>query len=79
LNLGVLFRKELTEHIKTHKMLIVVAILLLFGMATPLMLKFLPEFLKLSGEELPMALPAFGAADAVQSYIGNLGQNAARL
>jgi ABC-2 type transport system permease protein len=74
LNFGVLFRKEFTEQIKTHKMLVVVAILLLFGFGTPLLLKFLPEFLKLSGEQIPIELPAFTAFDAIQSYISTLGQ-----
>jgi ABC-2 type transport system permease protein len=73
-NFGVMFRKEFIEHIKTHKMLVVVAILLLFGLGTPLLLKFLPELLKLSGEQVPMELPVFTAFDAVQSYISTLGQ-----
>jgi ABC-2 type transport system permease protein len=74
MNFGVLFRKEFSEQIKTHRMLVVVAILLLFGLGTPLMLKFLPQILAMSGEQIPMDLPAFKAFDAVQSYIGTLGQ-----
>jgi ABC-2 type transport system permease protein len=74
MNFGVLFRKEFTEQLKTHKMLVVVAILLLFGLGTPLLLKFLPEFLKLSGEQLPVNLPAFTAPDAVRSYISTLSE-----
>ena len=74
MNFGVIFRKEISEHIKTYKLLIVAAVLLLFGLATPLIIKFLPEILKMSGEQIPMQLPTLGATDAIQSYIGNLSQ-----
>src|SRR3989304_3459320 len=70
----VLFRKEIREYLKTYKLLIVGAVFLLFGLSTPLIFKFLPEILRLSGEELPIALPAFTAADALKSYVSNLGQ-----
>jgi ABC-2 type transport system permease protein len=73
-NFAVLFKKEITEHFKTYKLLIVVAVLLLFGLSAPLLIKFLPEILRLSGEQITIQLPEFGARDAVQSYIGNLSQ-----
>jgi len=70
----VLLRKEIKENIRTYKFLIMVAILLVFGIGTPLMIKFLPEILKLSGEQIPLTLPVLGATDALQSYISNLSQ-----
>jgi ABC-2 type transport system permease protein len=73
-NFFILFRKELIEQIKSFKLLIVGAVLLIFGLSTPLLIKFLPEILKMSGEQIPMQLPNFMAKDAIQSYIGNLSQ-----
>ena len=70
----VLLSKEIKENFITYKFLIVVAVLLVFGIGTPLMIKFLPEILILSGEEIPITLPALGAKDAIQSYISNLSQ-----
>ncbi len=74
LNFAVLLRKEIKEHLRTYRFLIVVALLLLFGLGTPLMLKFLPEIVKASGEQIPVPLPEFGAMDAIQSYLSTLGQ-----
>jgi ABC-2 type transport system permease protein len=74
LNFPVLFKKEIKEHIRTYKLLIVVAALLVFGLGTPLLLKFLPEILTASGEQIPVPLPQFGAIDAIQSYLSTLSQ-----
>jgi len=71
LNFSVLFKKEIIEHIKTYKLLIVVAVLLIFGLGTPLILYFLPE---ISGDQVPIPLPEFGAIDAIQSYLSTLNQ-----
>lgn len=70
----ILLRKEIKEQVKTYRLLIVVAVFLLFGLSTPLMLKYLPDILKLSGEQIPIQIPAFAAADSLKSYLGNLGQ-----
>ncbi len=51
-----------------------VAVFLFFGLSTPLLIKFLPDILKMSGEQIPVALPAFGAADALKSYVNNFSQ-----
>ncbi len=74
MNFGVLFQKEIAEHVKTYKLLIVAAVFLLFGLSTPMLFKFLPEIVKLSGEQIPIQMPTFTAADAVKSYINSLGQ-----
>lgn len=74
MNFSVLFRKEVKESLKTYRLLIVVALLVVFGLTTPLILKFLPKILEMSGEAIPFQLPVFTAADAIKSYLGNLGQ-----
>jgi ABC-2 type transport system permease protein len=74
MSFATLFRKELREYFKTYKFLIVVAVFLFFGFSTPVLIKLLPEILKMSGEQLPVALPAMGAADALRSYTNNFSQ-----
>jgi ABC-2 type transport system permease protein len=70
-NFTVLLRKEIIESFKTFKLLIVVAVLLLLGLGTPLLLKFLPE---ISGDQVPISIPEFGAFDAIQSWLSTLSQ-----
>jgi ABC-2 type transport system permease protein len=72
----VLFRKELKEHLRTFRLLAVVGVLGVFGLATPLLLAYLPEILALSGDTggLPIEFPDFTAADAVKSYLDTVGQ-----
>lgn len=74
MNFAVLFKKELVEYYKTYKLLIVIAVLLLFGLSAPLLIKFLPEIIRMSGEQIPIQLPAFEAGDAIRSYVSNLSQ-----
>lgn len=70
----VLLKKELTEHLRTHKLLIVSVLLLVFGMASPLVLAYLPKILEMVGENLVVQVPDFIPADAVKSYLDSLGQ-----
>ncbi len=70
----VLLKKELTEHLRTHKLLIVSVLLLVFGMASPLVLAYLPKILEMAGENLVVQVPDFIPADAVKSYLDSLGQ-----
>jgi ABC-2 type transport system permease protein len=73
------FRKELLEQWRTHRLLIVVAILLLFGMASPVMAKYLPEMLKMAipaeqAESLLGIIPKATAGDAADQYVKNTVQ-----
>lgn len=71
----VLLRKELKGHLRTYRLLVVVAVFLVFGMGTPLMLHFLPQILSMSGEQVGViALPKFTSADVVKSYANSFGQ-----
>lgn len=67
----VVFRKELLQQIKTHRFLIVVAVFLIFGLGTPLLLHYLPALVP-SGEGFD--LPEFTATDSVKEYVGTFGQ-----
>lgn len=71
---GVLLRKELKEQLRTYRLLIVVAVFALLGMATPLMIKYLPELIKLSGEEIRVEFPTPTAVMALREYADTLIQ-----
>lgn len=68
----VLFRKEFKGQLKTYRLLIVVAVFLVFGLVTPLLLKYLHALVPAEGATI--VIPEFTAGDAVQSYISSLGQ-----
>lgn len=69
-----LLKKELKEQYHTHRFLIVGAIFTLFGVGTPLLLKFLPEILKLSGENLQITYTPPTAVQSFTEFAGTFGQ-----
>ena len=70
---GVLFRKELREQWRTYKLPIIAVVALVFGMASPLLAKYLPEILKRATGPIQFIAPEPTAADAVDQVIKNLG------
>lgn len=72
--LSALLRKELKEQLRTYRLLIVGGIFLFFGISTPLMLKYLPEIMEFAGEEIMVTFPPPSAAQALNEYIGTIGQ-----
>jgi ABC-2 type transport system permease protein len=77
MNIWNVFRKEVLEQWRTHKLLIVSAVLVLFGLTSPMLAKFLPEFLS-AVPGVPAGLsdiiPAATVNDAVIQYIKNMSQ-----
>ena len=69
-----LLKKELKEQLRTYKLLIVGGIFIVFGITTPLMLKFLPEILKIAGEQMVLDIPPPTAAQSLAEYAGTIGQ-----
>jgi ABC-2 type transport system permease protein len=70
-----LLRKELLEQLRTYKLVIVGGIFLLFGITTPLMLKYLPQILDLVGSGgLEIAIPPPTAIQSLAEYAGTIGQ-----
>ena len=69
-------RKELLEQWRSYRLLIVGAVLVVFGMTSPLLAKLTPELIKLvpEGESLAALIPAPTAADAVAQYAKNMNQ-----
>jgi ABC-2 type transport system permease protein len=75
--LWVVFRKEMAEQWRSYRLLIVTAVLLLFGLASPLLAKYGPEILRLAlpeGEEILKLMPAPTVVDAVSQYLKNITQ-----
>jgi ABC-2 type transport system permease protein len=70
-----LLKKEIMEQLRTYKLLIVGCIFLLFGITTPLMLKYLPQILKLAGTSgLDITIPPPTAIQSLAEYTGTIGQ-----
>jgi ABC-2 type transport system permease protein len=72
--LGPLLKKEVKEQLRTHKLVIVGGIFLLFGITTPLMLKYLPQILKLAGEQIAIDIPPPTAVQSLAEYASTIGQ-----
>lgn len=72
--LGALLKKELKEQLKTYRFLIIAVVFLIFGLSTPLMLKYLPEILKLAGEDIIIEIPPATAVQALAEYADTIVQ-----
>lgn len=75
---AVLLRKELREAWRTNRLLIVGAVLLFFGIASPLTAKYLPQiFASLGGTSgVQVTFPTPTTEDAVDQFLKNLGNGA---
>ena len=74
--LGALLKKEINEQLRTYRLVVVAGVFLLFGITTPLMLKYLPEIIKLAGagDQLPVEIPPPTAVQSLVEYSGTVGQ-----
>ena len=74
--LWVALRKELMEQWRSYRLLITAAVLVAFGLISPLTAKYTPELMKLlpNGEEIARLIPQPTAADAVAQYLKNISQ-----
>ena len=73
----VALRKELIEQWRSYRLLIVGAVLLVFGLASPLLAKYGPEMVRLAlpeGDEILALIPTPTVADAVSQYLKNISQ-----
>ncbi|MHB1319915.1 MAG: ABC transporter permease [Anaerolineae bacterium] len=76
IGLSIALRKELLEAWRSKRLLVLVAILAVFGMGSPLLAKFMPEMMRMvpGGEMIAQVIPTPTIADAVAQYIKNLTQ-----
>jgi ABC-2 type transport system permease protein len=70
------FRKEILEHWRTHRFLVVISVLVIFGILSPLTAKFMPEIFKIvsGAEQFAALIPEPSVKDAVDQYIKNISQ-----
>ena len=71
---GALLKKEITEQLRTYRIVVVGGVFLLFGITTPLMLKYLPELIRLAGEQMEINIPPPTAVQSLAEYSGTVGQ-----
>lgn len=69
-----LLKKEILEQIRTYRLLIVSSVFLFFSLLTPITLKFLPQIIKLVGEQIPVEIPPPTAIQSLVEYAGTIGQ-----
>jgi len=76
MNLWTALRKEIMEQWRTSRLLVLGAVLLLFGLTSPLLAKYTPELLKLvpGAEQFAALVPPPTILDAVAQYVKNIGQ-----
>lgn len=69
-------RKEMLQQWRTKRLIVVLAVFILFGLASPLIAKFTPQILgSMEGaEQFAELIPEPSAADGVGQYIKNLTQ-----
>jgi ABC-2 type transport system permease protein len=70
----VLIKKELTEQIRTYRLVIVGGVFIFFGLSTPVLLKYLPEILKLVGEQMVIDIPPPTSIQSLAEYADTAGQ-----
>lgn len=72
----VALHKEILELWRSYRLLIVAAVLVAFGLLSPLTAKYTPELMKLlpNGEAIAAFIPTPSAADAVAQYLKNISQ-----
>jgi ABC-2 type transport system permease protein len=70
----ILLKKELKEQLRTYKLLIAAAVFLLFGLGTPLLIKYTPQLIEMAGEDLVIEMPPPSAAMAIAEYTSTIGQ-----
>ena len=71
--LSALLKKELKEQLRTHRIFIVAGVFLVFGLITPIMVKSLPELIKMAGE-LDFVLPPPTAVQSLGEYTSTIVQ-----
>jgi ABC-2 type transport system permease protein len=72
--LMVLLKKELLEQWRTSRIIIVGGIFLFFGLSTPLLIKYLPELIKMAGPGMTIEMPPPTAIQAMTEYTSTMMQ-----
>ncbi len=73
---AVLLKKELLEQLRTYKLVIAGGVFLFFGLSTPLLIKYMPELIKLAGDTggMVIEMPPPTAVQAMAEYSSTMAQ-----
>jgi ABC-2 type transport system permease protein len=76
MNFPAVFRKETLEQWRTHRFLVAAAVLMLFGLLSPVVAKLMPEIFKMfpGAEPFVAMMPQPTVKDAVDQYVKNISQ-----
>ena len=76
MNLIASLQKEIMEQWRTSRLVVLLVVLGFFGMASPLLAKFMPQLFGLlpGGEQFVGLIPSPEIKDAIDQYIKNIGQ-----
>ena len=75
MNAAIIFtKKELLESWRTHRLLILTVVFLIFGILSPLIAKLMPELLKGGLGGIKVAVPKPTSLDAWTQYYKNISQ-----
>jgi ABC-2 type transport system permease protein len=76
MNFLAVLRKETLEQWRTHRFLVAAAVLLVFGLLSPVVAKLMPEIFKMfpGAEPFVAMMPQPTVKDAVDQYVKNIGQ-----
>ena len=76
MNILTAFRKEMMEQWRTYRFVIVAAILIIWGLLSPVIAKFTPDIFKLvpGFEQIASIIPTPTVKDAITQYIKNMEQ-----
>ena len=69
-----LLKKEIKEQIRTHRLLIVGGVFLFFSLTAVLSLVYLPEIIKMSGQDLQISIPPVTAVQALGEFSSTMVQ-----
>jgi ABC-2 type transport system permease protein len=71
---GVLLTKELTEQLRTMRLIVVLAVFGAFGILSPVLAKALPDIIKAAGGDIQITVPTPTVRDAMDQFAKNVGQ-----
>lgn len=69
-----LLKKEIKQQLRTYRLLIVGGVFLCFGLMSPLLLYFMPEILKMAGEQIAIEIPPPTSLQSFTDFAGYIGQ-----
>ena len=74
--LWVALRKELLEQWRSYRLLVVAAVLVAFGLSSPVVAKLTPQIIRAlpNGDQIASLIPPPTALDAVAQYLKNMSQ-----